>query len=78
MTVQIFMEIFRTVFEEVARIFEDMDHGITINREFEKLKLHICTLGLRSSKIFVSNVKVFVSDVICKGLFRMCLCMSLF
>ena len=49
-----------------------MHHGITINREFEKLKLHICTLDLRSSKVCVSNVKVFVSDVICMGL----LCMS--
>ena len=33
------------------RIFEDMHHGITINREFEKLKLYICTLGLRSSEV---------------------------
>ena len=40
------------------RVFEDMLHGITINREFgKKLKLHICTLDLRSSKVFVSDVK---------------------
>ena len=39
------------------RLFEDMRHGITINREFgKKIKLHICTLDLRSSKVFVSDV----------------------
>ena len=36
-------------------IFEDMHHGITINRELEK-KLHTWTLSLRSSKVFVSDV----------------------
>ena len=40
-----------------------MHQGITINREFEKIKLHKCTLGLGSYKSFVSNVEVFVSDV---------------
>ena len=38
----------------------------------KKLKLHICTWGLRSCKVYVSNVKVFVSDAICMGLFHMC------
>ena len=46
------------------RIFEDMHHGITINREFKKQNLDICTLGLGSSKVFVSYV-------ICMGLFHM-------
>ena len=46
------------------KIFEDMHHGITLNREFEKYNLHIRTLGLGSSK-------VFVSDDICMSLFHM-------
>ena len=45
------------------RIFEDMHHGITINREFRNLKLYICTLG---------SSKVFVSDVLCMDFVLKC------
>ena len=41
-----------------------MHHDITINREFEKLKLHMCTLGLRSSKNFLSQMLKFLFQML--------------